>query len=418
MASYDAEALRLYEKDGLSYSDIAKKLGINYKQVNHAINRARKKGKPVGVKKGETQEYNNGTYTFDKIIEICEGEELTPETTLKAHNLEPYAWEVISYRNNYWHSQIRGGIRLVMYQSRLSAKPKEKALNIEEIEEHFSKFKPKKYEPLRYDQGRQMAEVNIADLHLGKLCWRGDTGNNYDHKIARANFERIISDVLEILKHKNLEYILFVWSNDFFNSDTITKTTTGDTPQDTDVRWQKLFNVGVSMLVDAVDNLMSIAPVKTFYTPSNHDQMTGYYALKYLDAWYRECKDVEVDTDAYPRKYILYGSTLLGFSHGDKEKGKGTKEKASKLASAMPLEASDMWGKAKYREMHAAHLHSEQMIEEINGVIVRRIASPTYTDTYHSEHGYLGATKKAQTFIYDREMGLRQIVNSPVNNLA
>ena len=413
MAEHDAQALKLFDS-GMSYEDIANKMGLTYKQVNHAIARARKSKRISHHKKKETQEYSNGVYTFDKLIEICDGEELTPERTLKAHNLNPLAWEVVSYRNNYWHSQIRGGKRLVMYQSRLSAKPIEKALDLAELEKHFDSFTPKLYEPMPHTKGKQMAEVNVADLHLGKLCWHGDTGNNYDYKIARANFEHIISNVLENVKTKSLDYILFVWSNDFFNSDTISKTTTGDTPQDTDVRWQKLFNVGAEMLVEGIENLMRIAPVKTFYIPSNHDQMTGYYALKYLSAWYRNCERVEINTNASPRKYILYGKTLLGFTHGDKEKGKGTKEKASKLASVMPIEAANLWGKAKYREMHAAHLHSEQMIEEINGVIVRRIASPTYTDTWHSENGFVGATQKAQTFIYDKELGLNHIIHSPV----
>ncbi len=413
MAGHDNEALKLFDS-GLSYADVAEKMGLTYKQVNHAITRARQSKQISRQKKKETQEYSNGVYTFDKLIEICDGEELTPERTLKAHNLDPFAWEVVSYRNNYWHSQVKGGKRLVMYQSRLSAKPIEKAIDLSELEKHFDLFTPKPYGPTPHKQGGQMAEINVADLHLGKLCWHGDTGNNYDYKIAKANFEHIISDVSENLKDKTLDYILFVWSNDFFNSDTISKTTTGDTPQDTDVRWQKLFNVGVEMLVEAIENLMKIAPVKTFYIPSNHDQMTGYYALKYLSAWYRNCESVEINTNASSRKYILFGSTLLGFTHGDKEKGKGTKEKASRLASVMPLEAADLWGTSKYREMHAAHLHSEQMIEEINGVIVRRIASPTYTDTFHSEHGFIGATRKAQTFIYDEKAGLRQIIHSPV----
>ena len=410
---YDNEAYKLYQ-EGKSYQQIADKLGIGWKQVDHALSRVRKIKNPPQEKKKETQEYSNGVYTYDKLIQICDGEELTPERTMQAHGLDPLMWEVVSYRNNYWHSQVKGGKRLVMYQSRLSVKPQKKAIDLSLLQKHFDTFQPKQYDPVRYQPGNMMAEVNISDLHLGKLCWHGDTGNNYDYKIARENFRTIISDVLENLKGKDLEYILFVWSNDYFNSDTIDKTTTGDTPQDTDLRWQKLYNTGVGMLVEAVDSLRQIAPVKTFYICSNHDQMTGYYATQYLSAWYRNCEGVEIDTDATPRKYVLYGNTLLGFTHGDKERGKGSKEKASKLASVMPIEAKELWGKASYREMHAAHLHSEQMIEEINGVIVRRIASPTGTDTYHSEHGFIGAVRKAQTFIYDKGLGLRYIIHSPV----
>ena len=143
--------------------------------------------------------------------------------------------------------------------------------------------------------------------------------------------------------------------------------------------------------------------------------MTGYHALKYLEAWFRHDDNVEIDTSAMIRKYMLYGKTLIGYTHGDKEKGQnGSKEKASKLASVMPLEAKDLWSKANYYEMHTAHLHSEHAIHEINGVIVRRISSPTATDTWHKESGYIGAVRKVQTFIYEREKGLLQTINTPV----
>lgn len=359
----------------------------------------------------------DGTKESDRIIEICEGDEITPEFLLSAHNMNPDEWDVVSYRNNFWHSQVRGGKRLVMYQSKVTAKPKANGLSLKKIDQHFAKLDRKFRTPTITPiirKGSMMAEVNIADLHLGKLCWHGDTEGNYDYKIAREVFYSIINDVCNEIQNKPLEYILFVWSNDFFNSDTITNTTTAGTPQQTDVRWQKLFNVGVEMLVNGIAMLSKIAPVKTFYTPSNHDEVNGYHALKYLEAWFRGDSNVEVNTDAKPRKYLLYGVTLLGFGHGDKEGGNGSKERASRLASCMPIEAPELWAKAKYREFHSGHLHSEQMIQEINGVIVRRISAPTATDTWHTQGGYIGSARKAQTFLYDKERGPRQIINTPV----
>jgi hypothetical protein len=43
MAAHDEEALRLFEDEGLSYEQIRERLGLRTtKQVNHAIDRARK----------------------------------------------------------------------------------------------------------------------------------------------------------------------------------------------------------------------------------------------------------------------------------------------------------------------------------------------------------------------------------------
>jgi hypothetical protein len=366
------------------------------------------------------EEKSDGTRESDRLITICENEEMTPDFLMKAHNLDPERWEVVTYRNNYWHSQKKGGKLLVMYQSKLTVKPRE-TVTMEHIEEFFAEldrsYAPPRIKP-RIQDGVYMAEVNIADLHYGKLCWHGDTGNDFDHKIAKKMFYDIIARIKAELEGRPLEYITFVWSNDFFNSDTPEKTTTAGTQQDTDLRWQKLFDNGVQMLIDAMTELSQInggTIVKTFYTRSNHDEQNSYFALKVLWAWFRLDCLVEIDTSPLARKYQLYGNTLIGYTHGDKEKDqKGGKEKVSRLAGLMPIEAHELWGKAKFKEMHTAHLHSEHATEGLNGVIVRRISSPTATDVWHYQSGYVGAVRKAQTFIYHKELGLLNTINTPV----
>ncbi len=373
--------------------------------------------KPSGPPDRSSLEYKaDGSVVSEKFIMLREGEEMTPEFLLAAHGLKASCWEVVSYKNNYWNSQRTGGILQISYQSKLTAKPRTSGVDLNEIAKFFDALDRKNFKPtaLRPVGSSMMAEINISDLHLGKLCWHGDTPENYDHKIAQRVFFQIIGEIIEQLREKPIEYITFVWTNDFFNSDNPEKTTTAGTPQDTDIRDKKLFNVGVEMLVRAIEMLTAVAPVKTFYTPSNHDESTAYHALQFIRAWFRHDPNVEVNQDAYPRKYILYGQTLIGYTHGDKENAQGSKDKASRLASLMPIEAIDLWGKAIYHEMHAHHLHSEQMVQEINGVIVRRISSPTALDTYHTTYGYMGAVRKAQVFLYDKDRGPLHVINVPV----
>lgn len=402
--------------EGNTYGEIADILNDEFPGERFTGDRVRGWWRRNGEKRTEAlpskQEYNNGSYTFENIIELIEGEDVTPDMMIKAHGLKVGMWEVVAYRNNYWQAQKKGGSKILLYQSRLTVKPISNGIDYADIAEYANAIVPAPYTPVQHHKGDCMAEVNIADLHLGKLSWHGDAGNNYDYKIARDNFQKIISDVCYRLKDRKLDYILLVWSNDYFNSDTIAKTTTGMTPQDTDIRWQKLFRVGFQMLIEAVESLRQIAPVKTFYTPSNHDQMAGYYATCVLEQKFLNYPDVEVDTDAFPRKYIEYGTNLIGFTHGDKEQARGTKEKASRLASTMPNEAREAWGRTTRHEIHAAHLHCEQMIDEINGVLVRRVSSPTYADTYHTEHAFIGAQQKAMTFVWHKDYGNIEIHNS------
>lgn len=413
------KVLDMYVPGVVGYKTIGKKLNMSPKTVESIIRSARAKGllSDEPLPRAKTTYNQDGSVVSEKFIKLKEGHQLTPTEILELHGFKPELWEIVNCKNNFWNSQLKGGHLQISYQSKLTVRPVKQGISFEEIDKHFKKmdrsYKTPAIVPV-VRKGSMMAEINIADLHVGKLCWHGETPENYDYKIARQLFFNIINEAYHELNNKPIEYITFVWCNDFFNSDTIDQATTAGTRQDTDVRWQKLFNVGVEMLVSAVDILAKIAPVKTFYTPSNHDEVNGYHALKYLEAWFRNVPSVEVNTDAYPRKYQLYGKTLIGYTHGDKENSKGTKEKASRLASLMPIEAPKLWAEAKFREFHAAHLHSEQMIEEINGVIVRRISSPTAADTYHTTYGYLGAVRKAQVFIYDKEKGLKQVINIPV----
>jgi hypothetical protein len=53
--------------------------------------------------------------------------------------------------------------------------------------------------------------------------------------------------------------------------------------------------------------------------PGNHDPQTSYFLAKVLEAWFKNAKDVEINTEPKPRKYFLYGVNLIGFAHGDDE---------------------------------------------------------------------------------------------------
>ena len=429
--SWRAEARRLKFEEGKSWTEIAEALahyfpGKHIMQIRERIRsyireipeyKQRNARPDSALPSNASLEYkSDGSIVSERFISLREGQDMTPEIILEAHGLDPAKWEVVSYRNNFWNSQLQGGHLQISYQSRVTARPRKGGLDLEEIDKHFAMLERKRFTPPVFTprNGTLMAEVNIADLHLGKLCCPDQSPEEYNCELAKEMFFCLMAEICAELRGKPLEYITFVWPNDFFHYDNKARTTTKGTPQDSDVLYNKLFNIGTEMLVRAIEMLTEIAPVKTFYVASNHDELMGYHAIKFLEAWFRKDPRVTIDSSAYPRKYQLYGRTLIGYAHGDKEGGNGTREKASRLASLMPIEAKALWGQADYHEMHAAHLHSEQMIQEINGVIVRRISSPAPADRYHVEHGYLGAVRKAQTFIYDKTRGLVQIINTPV----
>ena len=73
------------------------------------------------------------------------------------------------------------------------------------------------------------------------------------------------------------------------------------------------------MVIQGIDLLRQIAPVEGFYVCSNHDEVNTYSIVSNVKAWYRQDKDVTIDKSPMPRKYFLYGNTLVGYSHGSNE---------------------------------------------------------------------------------------------------
>lgn len=354
--------------------------------------------------------HKDGSQTSTRLIEMAEEEAKDVNFLLQAHGYDPKVWELTSARNNIWNVYSKVDGVQTLYSSKIVVKPKS-GISLEEIEKFFVElgkdYKCPVHKPTRYDVNGKMLELNLADLHLGKLSWTGDAGENYDYKIARDRFFYIINDVLTRTEHYKFNKILFIYSNDFYNSDNILASTTAGTQQDTDLRWQKLYSVGIEMLINAIDLLSQYAPIHTFYVGANHDRMTSYYSICHLNAWFRNNKNVFVDTGPQARKYIEFGNNLIGFTHG-------SYEKRNRVGKLMPIEAREAWGRTLYHEVHAAHFHSEQVVQEENGIIVRYVSSPTSTDSWHYEKGFVGAVKKVQSFIWDKELGLTDIIHSVI----
>lgn len=365
--------------------------------------------------------HEDGSRTVTKLVKLKNAENLSAEEVLQIAGFKPLEWELRTCRFKHWNvfsKKKEGGHEISeLFSASITAAPRKQGIDVEYINKLAEGWRSRERFPeevlaqiRRNTDNDNILEINIADLHLGKLCWQGDTDNNYDTKIARAIFYGIVEDVIQRVTTP-ISKIYFVWSNDFFNSDTINKSTTAGTLQDTDIRWQKLFNIGCSMLIQAIIRLVEHfkVPLETFYLESNHDTMACYYAIKVLESRFHSEPNVIVDTGALPRKIVRYGNTMILFSHGHAETN-------TALASCAVIEGREHWSSIRYCEVHAAHLHSEKAIEEINGVLVRRIGAPTATDTWHKRKGYIGSVRKAQAFLINKQTGIRDIYMFPVDH--
>ena len=358
---------------------------------------------------GETKYLANGAL-FEKTIVALDGSLITPEVIMMAHNFDPLCWEIASCKAKSYQVQIKDGKTGTYHQSSITVRPiagpngsawkQAFEKTIEMMAEDDKNSEPMSKKSIQ--EGDDLAICCIADLHLGKLGVGSACGAEYNSKIAEENFNYIIDEYIRQFKsYDNLGKIIFYWCQDFFHYDNRNNTTTRGTKQDTDTIWPVMLTHGCELLARAINRLKKVAPVETMYVCSNHDEHTGFAAALFLEGLFRNDEMVTVNIAPTTRKYFRWGNGLYGFAHGDKE--------GKRIAAMMQIEARKAWGVTLFHEWFLGHFHSEH-IKDDGGVVMRYLGSPTGTDAWHSQSGYVGATREAQLFI-------RNKVTGPVTNI-
>lgn len=266
---------------------------------------------------------------------------------------------------------------------------------------------PKIKRPTISGDDRYMFEVSLADHHFGKLAWSPEVLENYDLDIARKRYLDAMNDLLYGVKELPVEEILMVVGNDHFHVNNADGTTARGTSQDVDGRWQKVFRTGKLATVDAIEMARGIAPVNVMIIPGNHDPEWCFFLGEVLAERYRQADDVQVDNRPLWRKYKHYGASLIGFTHGDKEK-------MADLPLTMAREMKKQWAEATFYEVHIGHVHKRSERKFVagdtwNGVTVRQLPSLCGTDSYHHTHGYTGGIKSSDAYLWHKSNGLSRV---------
>lgn len=376
---------------------------------------------------GETAEFEfktNSNYPIGHIKSLGD--------LLKAANVDEDVWNVKDFVINKWDVTSMKYAKPITVQNfqvkaRLERKVQEIRANlmIDVFKDMVKNYKAPLFDnfiknEMPFDMKHildenNLLEISIFDLHLGKLAWHGETGENYDTKIAKDRFLTAIKTLLYRANGFYFNRILFPVGNDFFNSDNLNNTTTHGTPQDEDLRWQKTYKVGVTLLVDAINTLKQTGvPVDVMVIPGNHDFERSFYMGEFLSAWFRNDKLVNIDNGASPRKYYNFGEVLLGFTHGSEEK-----IDSLPLIMANDLESKPFWSKTKFHEWHIGHQHRKKnttyrniTLNEDLGVTVRQLSSLTGTEEWHHKKGFIGQVKAADGFVWNDKLGLIAHLNS------
>jgi hypothetical protein len=409
--NWKSEVERYKFQEGLSWTETARKVqhyfpDLTEVQVREKIRAPFRKYKHNTRPNAVQSKFiiKGDMFTYEDTLEVIDGREITPEIIMEAHKLNPDEWQVVSFCSNVWQQQTKGGGKINLCQSKLTVRPKVTTFNPEWVKETIKDLKlPSPLVKRRsYQATGKTLEISIADAHINKLSIVSECGDEYSTKAGIKNLHNIIEQSLEKTSHYPIKKIIFPFGQDMANIDNLFRTTTKGTPQDTDTSYPDMYQSLLTAAIQIVHRLTEVAPVEVIYVGGNHDKLTSYTMTTTMYWHFLNNKNVEVDTEFYPRKYRLIGYNLLGLGHGEEEK--------KRIYNCMQNDVPQLWGQAKYREFHLSHIHTEKMIDEDNGTIFRWLSSPSPKDNWTNKAGYVGAQRKAQCFVWDDE-GLEAIIN-------
>lgn len=393
-----------------SSQEISAATGANLREVQRVTKKL--KATPAALKQGVSFECNGAQGVASSLsTRITSLDQL-----LSAAKVDLGIWEVDRHVINKWEvamkeENAKGKVSAVvepLWQIKIWLKrrsPAEIGLSAaltEQIAE--AKKTPLRLPPVRYasSKGDCLAELDIFDLHYGKLCWAAECGEDMDVKIAERDFREAVARLRDAAKPYGITKFLFPIGNDYLNVDNEARTTFAGTPQDEDGRWQRTFVNGRKLLAWAIRYLREVAPVDVLVVRGNHDWQRTFYLGDSLECLFSETKEVSIDNTPTGRKYYTFGNVLLGFTHSDKELVKD-------LPLTMAVEVPEKWAAAKYREFHCGHLHHKrvrdfQPVLEHKSITVRHLSSLTAADAWHAGKGYR-SQRAAQCFIWHKNRG-------------
>lgn len=393
----------------MSARQIAKQVGLHHKTVSKILAEGPATEKPSTPELTETSEMKDDTWA----ITLPKTRIQTLEELVEHCKIDLSIWTIVRHTINKWEMGAKNAageieVEPLFQVKAFLQKKKDVVAAKNEIEDLKTLAAEHPWPVGVYDcefkkPSGLMLELNIPDLHLGKLAWGVETGGpNYDVKIAESTFWKALETLLSRVVGYQFDEILFVIGNDVLHSDDIEGRTTAGTQVSPDARYHKTFATARTMFIKAIERLKTIAPVKVLPCYGNHDRLSGWHLADSIEMYFTNDAGVTVDNRPRTRKYHSFGKVMLMMTHGDK--GKKTD-----YPLVMATEEPEMFGRSLFRECHTGHTHMTKLDEQ-HGVRVRVLPALCPADAWHSENGFVGNKRSAEAYIWDKEEGLISVV--------
>lgn len=352
-------------------------------------------------------QYNNdGTVEESRLITCEDDVTRDPYKLLEALGYDPTKWELVTYRVSKWNSGTEGKeLKAVQYKVR----PRTDISLTDMVKAAREAFK-EELTPFLFTQERnvdglnddRLMEIAPIELHIGKMANKIETGENYDLKIAKKRFFDIFEEIYHKQEIEKCGRCVVIIGSDFFNSESDNCTSKDKIPQQNDTRYIKLFHEGIKMYVQALLTLRGLFnKVDVMLCAGNHARAMETFLYMALEQRFVNDEVVHFIENYRLTQVYQFGKCAIFYNHGDAN--------LKQTIASIPAEFDEVWGTHPYRELHLGHLHKEVTVDENGGMITRRIGSPCGTDAWHYSNRFVGAIKKHQIFIWDKNSGLRDL---------
>ena len=381
-----------------SKSFYAERLGISEQEVDELLKELREREQePNNTLKTTASNYdtvrkvNNERGTIESVLILdFEPKDDIELATLHKINLDKY---IIT---NYWSKLLPNG----KFTSSVFSKKKEAN---DYTAEDFAKFLvdyKSNYIPQPQPKTERAklidVEISLSDFHLAK---RHIDGDNSPSVRCKRYFEAATNLIYDVKALYDIDRIVFPISNDFFHTDNFQHQTTNGTPQETIVDYAHEYELGFALLVDTITMLKNVCKeVHVVLVQGNHDRTKSYYLAHALDVYFHADPNIYFDREHSVVKATMLGETFIGYHHGN------CKIEDLPLLFATHPDYSQMFGYAKYREVHTGDKH-HYMAKEVKGVRIQQMPSLSGTDRWHQDNNFVHSVRAALALVYDKELG-------------
>lgn len=322
--------------------------------------------------KEETRINKDGSYYSDKLLEMSEEQEKSPEYLLQAHGFDINKWELVSARNNFWNTYSKQDGVQQLYSSKITTKPIKDGFDFDRLLEIVTKEPTYQYRSnFNPNLNGEYLLLPLYDMHWGI--------NTFDY------YKEVQDKLMYRLDNKYKE-ILLIFGQDMFHNDSIFNGRTAKGTEIDKVDMVQAWEDVIKFFVPLIKKAISIgSKMKIVYSKGNHSETMEWAFVQYLKGVF---PDAEFDDSLKERKAHMLGLNFIGANHGDK---KNENKLPENFATEFPME----WSRATTRTVFTGHRHIERVVD-VGGILVRRMPTKNQIDDWHNMKGYTTGHKRFQ----------------------